>query len=209
MIHSLFSGLTLFIITSISSMGYAGVALLMAIESACVPLPSEIIMPFSGYLVAAGRFTLLGVTLAGAFGSVMGSVLFYWIGFHAGRGVVERYGRYLLITRHDLDRADRFFARHGDGAIFFSRMMPIVRTFISLPAGIAKMDFKRFVLYTFLGSVPWCLGLGFVGEKLGENWETIGGYFHKFDTVLAIIILVGMIWYIRKHLILIKNEKYG
>jgi membrane protein DedA with SNARE-associated domain len=194
---------THFVVNIISTLGYFGVGLMMAIESACIPLPSEIIMPFAGFLVAQGRFSLLGVTLAGALGCVVGSIVAYVIGIYGGRLFIEKYGRYILVSRRDLDLADKFFNKYGSSAIFLSRLLPVVRTFISLPAGIAKMNFTKFVVYTFLGSLPWCYALAYVGKKLGDNWDTLGVYFHRFDFVIVIVILLGAAWYIRRH---IKNE---
>ena len=189
-----------FIIAIISSGGYPGVIFLMAIESACIPLPSEIIMPFSGYLVFRGEFGLFWVGLAGAFGCVVGSVPAYYLGLYGGRPLIEKYGKYVLVSHHDLDLADRWFGRYGDWAIFFSRLLPVVRTFISFPAGVAKMNVPRFIVYTFVGSFPWCLGLAYIGMKLGENWDTLGGYFHKFDVVIGILIAAGAVYYIWRHL---------
>lgn len=198
-----------FIIWGISGLGYFGVGLMMAIESACIPLPSEIIMPFSGYLVSRGEMTMLGITLAGSLGSVVGSVVAYWVGQYGGRTFIEKYGKYFLVTKHDLNLADRFFQKYGGSAIFFSRMLPVVRTFISLPAGIAKMHFSKFITYTFVGSLPWCFLLGYLGKKLGDNWNTLGVYFHKFDLVIGIIILIGIIWFVKRHLNIRIKEKNG
>jgi membrane protein DedA with SNARE-associated domain len=189
-----------FVIDTISASGYLGIVVLMGIESACIPLPSEIIMPFSGYLVFRGDFELYRVGLAGAFGCVVGSVPAYYLGLYGGRPLVERYGKYVLISHRDLDIADRWFDRYGDWAIFFSRLLPVVRTFISFPAGVARMNFSRFVAYTFIGSFPWCLGLAYVGMKLGENWDTLGVYFHRFDIVIGILIALGASYYIWHHL---------
>jgi membrane protein DedA with SNARE-associated domain len=188
------------IISVIASGGYSGVVLLMAIESACIPLPSEIIMPFSGYLVFRGDFDLFWVGFAGAFGCVVGSVPAYYAGLYGGRPLIEKYGKYVLVSRHDLDIADRWFARYGDWAIFFSRLLPVVRTFISFPAGVARMNVPRFIIYTFAGSFPWCLGLAYIGMKLGENWDTLGVYFHKFDLVIGILIAGGVLYYLWRHL---------
>ncbi len=195
-----------FIIGGISMLGYSGVALMMAIESMCIPLPSEIIMPFSGYLVSQGQFTLIGIAIAGSIGSVIGSVLAYWVGVWGGRSFIEKYGKYILISQHDLNIADRFFTKYGASAVFFSRMLPVVRTFISLPAGISKMNFKKFVIYTFIGSLPWCYGLGYLGEKLGDHWNTLGVYFHKFDAIIGVVILASIIWFVRRHIGLRKAE---
>jgi membrane protein DedA with SNARE-associated domain len=190
---------TSFIINTIASLGYMGIGLMMAIESACVPLPSEVIMPFAGFLVAQGRFSILGVSLAGALGCVAGSVIAYAVGAWCGRDFIEKYGKYILIHRDDLELADKFFNKYGSGAIFFSRLMPIVRTFISLPAGIARMNFTKFIIYTFIGSLPWCLALAYIGKKLGDHWDTLGVYFHKFDFVIGIVILLGVVWYVIRH----------
>lgn len=207
MIEKIISVLATFIIGGISMFGYAGVAIMMAIESACIPLPSEIIMPFSGYLVSTGQFSLWGVSLAGALGCVFGSVLAYWVGYYGGRSMAEKYGKYVLVTHHDLDIADRFFEKYGNFAVFFSRLLPVVRTFISLPAGIARMNFWQFVVYTFSGSLPFCYVLAYIGKKMGDNWNTLGSYFHKFDIAIGIIILVGAVWFVRRH-VNIKNSKY-
>jgi len=204
MIARIIEILASYVIAVISSAGYIGVISLMAIESACIPLPSEIIMPFSGYLVFRGDFDLLWVALAGAFGCVVGSVPAYYFGLYGGRPLIERYGKYVLISHHDLDIADRWFARYGDWAIFFSRLLPVVRTFISFPAGVARMNVSRFVIYTFIGSFPWCLGLAYIGMKLGENWDTLGVYFHEFDIVIGILIGAGIIYYLWRHL---RNRK--
>src|SRR6266851_9820197 len=140
--------LSIAIVATISRLGYAGIVLLMAIESACIPLPSEIIMPFSGYLVYTGRFNLWLVGIAGAFGCVVGSLAAYWVGMRGGRPLIEKYGRYVLISRHDLDLADRWFEKRGEIIVFVSRMLPAIRTFIAFPAGVARMNLKRFVIYT-------------------------------------------------------------
>jgi membrane protein DedA with SNARE-associated domain len=200
MIAWIIEALASFIIAVISWGGYTGVILLMAIESACIPLPSEIIMPFSGYLVFRGEFGLFWVGLAGAFGCVVGSVPAYYLGLYGGRPLIEKYGKYVLVSRHDLDIADRWFERYGDWAIFFSRLLPVVRTFISFPAGVAKMNVPRFIVYTFVGSFPWCLGLTYIGMKLGENWDTLGVYFHKFDVVIGILGTAGAGYYVWRHL---------
>jgi membrane protein DedA with SNARE-associated domain len=206
MISSIIGFLGDFIMSGISAMGYTGVGVMMAIESACVPLPSEIIMPFSGFLVAKGNFTLWGVTLAGSIGSVVGSAIAYYAGLWGGRGFIEKYGKYILITKHDLDIADRFFNKYGGSAVFFSRMLPVVRTFISLPAGIAKMNFWKLSIYTFLGSVPWCFFLAYVGKKLGDQWDTLGVYFHKFDIIIVILFFIGVAWFIKRHIGIRKKE---
>lgn len=189
-----------FVIAVISKFGYTGIVISMAVESACIPLPSEIIMPFSGYLVFTKKFTLFGISLAGAVGCLIGSAITYYIGILGGRPLLEKYGKYILITSHDLKTADKFFAKYGDEAIFISRLLPVVRTFISLPAGIAKMNFIKFLIYSLVGSFIWCLFLGWIGLQLGEHWNTLGKYFHKFDLIIGIIILTGIVFYFFKHL---------
>jgi membrane protein DedA with SNARE-associated domain len=196
-----------FIIATISALGYGGIVLLMAIESACIPLPSEIIMPFSGYLVYTGQLNLWVVSVAGAVGCVLGSLVAYWVGMYGGRPFIEKYGRYVLISRHDLDLADRWFDRFGEVIVFASRLLPVIRTFIAFPAGVARMNLKKFVLYTFLGSLPWCLGLAYVGQKLGEQWQTnptLKTLFHRFDFLIGIVIVLAAAWWIWRH---VRHEK--
>lgn len=196
MVTAILEFLAAFIIAVISSTGYLGIVLLMGIESACIPLPSEVIMPFSGYLVSVGRFRLAWVAVAGALGCNLGSLVAYYVGSVGGRPLVAKYGRYVLITRHDLQMADRFFARYGDWAVFIARLLPVIRTFIALPAGIARMNVVRFHVYTFLGSLPWCWVLAYAGLKLGEHWRDLRYYFHRFDTVIGILIVLGVVWFI-------------
>ena len=191
------------IVGAISALGYPGVVLMMGIESACIPLPSEIIMPFSGYLVYTGRFELWSVATAGAIGCVVGSLVAYWVGMYGGRPVIEKYGRYVLISMHDLDIADRWFAKRGELIVFASRLLPVIRTFIAFPAGVARMNLWRFVVYTFIGSFPWCLGLAYVGQKLGEQWdknEALKVWFHRLDFVIGIVGLVAIAWWVWRHL---------
>jgi membrane protein DedA with SNARE-associated domain len=190
------------IVATISSLGYGGVVLLMAIESACVPLPSEIIMPFSGYLVFTGRFNLFLVATAGAIGCNVGSTFAYAAGYYGGKPFVLRWGRYLLMSQHDLDIVHRFFERFGGIAVFVGRLLPVIRTFIALPAGVAQMPQLRFQIYTFLGSWPWCFGLAYVGAKLGERWDTdpeLRDILHRFDAVIVAVLAVCAIWYVRRH----------
>ncbi len=197
MVTRLLEHLGHFIIVVISTGGYGGIVLLMAIESACIPLPSEIIMPFSGYLVSVGRFHLWAVAVAGALGCNLGSLVAYELGAWGGRPLVERYGRYVLFTRHDLQMADRFFARYGEAAVFIARLLPVVRTFIALPAGISRMNVWRFHLYTFLGSLPWCWALAFAGVKLGPRYPMLRAYFHRFDLLVGVVLVLGLAWFIR------------
>ena len=200
MIEKIITLLAGFIIGTISRLGYGGIVLLMAIESACIPLPSEIIMPFSGYLVSTGEMNLWLVGLAGAVGCVLGSIVAYYAGAWGGRPFIVKYGKYILISHHDLDLADRWFQRHGDITIFVGRLLPVIRTFIAFPAGVARMNLWRFNLYTFVGSYIWSLGLAWIGMKLGEHWNTLGVYFHRFDAAIGVILLIAIVWYVRRHL---------
>lgn len=198
------SAISQFIIHTISSMGYGGVVLLMGIESANIPLPSEVIMPFSGFLVSTGQFSLFWVAIAGGLGCLWGSLISYWIGAVGGRPLIEKYGKYILISHHDLDISDRWFQRWGMAAVFVGRLLPVIRTFISFPAGIAKVDLWRFSIYTFAGSVIWSYFLGWIGFKMGENWENLKGYFHRFDIAIGVLIVLGIILWIYRH---IKHSK--
>ncbi|HKD91366.1 MAG TPA: DedA family protein [Terriglobales bacterium] len=198
MLENLIAALAAFIISIIGATGYPGVLLLMAIESACIPLPSEVIMPFAGYLVYAGRFNLFAVAAVGALGCNLGSLVAYLIGYYGGRPLVERYGSYVLLSRRELEHTERFFARYGSATVFVARLLPVVRTFIALPAGVARMPQVRFHIYTFLGSFPWCLGLAWVGMKLGERWDTdprLRTWFHRFDAIIVGIIVVLAVWF--------------
>jgi len=186
-----------FTINLIGSLGYWGVFMGMTLESACIPIPSEIIMPFSGFVVWQGNnnMTLIGITVVGAFGNLVGSLIAYFVGLKGGRPLLEKYGKYLLITHNKLELADRWFSKYGGEAVLISRVLPIIRTFISLPAGIAHMDLKKFAVYTFIGSLPWTFALGYIGIKLGPNWGIIQGYFHILDIIVGIGLL-GIIGYL-------------
>ena len=196
MTSKILAALSAFITWVISSAGYPGIVLLMGIESACIPLPSEIIMPFSGYLVSQGRFSLLWVATAGALGCNLGSELAYVIGYYGGRPLVRKFGRLVWLSEHELEWTHNFFARYGDITVFVARLLPVVRTFIALPAGVAQMPRLRFHVYTFLGSWPWCFGLAYLGMKAGEHWDYLREYFHKFDFAIAIVLIIGAAWFI-------------
>jgi len=202
LIERLIALLAGFIVATISAMGYAGIVLLMAIESACIPLPSEIIMPFSGYLVFTGRFNLLLVATAGALGCNLGSTIAYAVGYWGGRPLVERWGSFVLMSRRDLERVDWFFARFGGITVFVSRLLPVVRTFIALPAGIARMPQLRFQIYTFVGSWLWCYALAYVGMKLGERWASdpeLRNVMHRFDALILAALALALAWYVWGH----------
>ena len=188
-----------FISSVIAATSYAGIALLMAIESACIPLPSELIMPFAGYLVFQGKLNLFWAASAGALGCNLGSLVAYEIGCYGGRPLVEKFGSYILMGRRELDWADKFFLRWGQAAVFIGRLLPVIRTFIALPAGISRMPRGKFHFYTFLGSWPWCFGLGYLGLKLGENWRSLSQYFHRFDAVIGVLLLAGLAYFLYSH----------
>ena len=203
MIAKLIEALAVFTTGVIATLGYGGVVLLMGIESACIPLPSEIIMPFAGYLVFKGQFTLQGAAIAGAVGCVAGSIPAYYLGMYGGRPLIERWGRYVLLSRRELDLADRLFQRHGHWVVLGARMLPVVRTFIAFPAGVARMPMGKFVAYTLAGSYPWCLGLSWVGMKLGEKWHSdprLAAAFHRFDAAIGVVAVLAVAWFVRHKL---------
>jgi membrane protein DedA with SNARE-associated domain len=192
-----------FIISVIEQLGYAGVFVGMTLESVGLPIPSEVIMPFAGYVVWEGGLTLIGITVAGTLGCLAGSLIAYYIGLWGGRPLLERYGKYVLISTRELDLADKWFDKYGDRAVFVSRLLPVVRTYISFPAGIVNMDVKKFSLYTFLGSLPWCFGLAYIGVLLGPHWEDIKGLFRYLDiaVIVGIIALVVYLIYHRERIV--------
>ena len=188
--------------------GLVGILLAMAIESCCIPLPSEIVMPFAGIMLVTGKILggigllpgLILVALAGSLGCVIGSIAAYSIGYAGGRPLMLKYGRYVLISHHDADRADAFFTKYGSATAFFSRMLPVVRTYISLPAGISKMPFVKFIVYSFLGSFPWCLLLAYVGTLIGGNLSKLTPIFHGLDIVIIVVVVVLVALYIWRHM---------
>jgi membrane protein DedA with SNARE-associated domain len=206
-------GLLTTIITNLYvSTGLLGIALAMAIESCCIPLPSEIVMPVAGLLLSQHRLLpginpILGIVLIGVAGSVgclLGSAFAYWIGFKGGRPLMLKYGRYVLISQHDADKADQFFQKYGNATAFFSRLLPVVRTYISLPAGISKMSFTKFSIYSFVGSLPWCILLTYLGTVLGANMATIEPIFKGADVVIAVLIVVLVVLYVWRH---VRNDR--
>ena len=218
MLQKLLAPVVAWMVAVMAAAGPLGVMLLMAIESACIPLPSEVIMPFAGYLAFQGKLTFLGlgadnpvaqIWIAGIFGALgcnLGSIPAYEVGAWGGRRAIEKYGKYIWLHTGHLDQAHRFFERFGSEAIIIGRLLPVVRTFIALPAGIARMNRTRFHLYTFVGSLPWCLGLACIGYKLGERWNTLGQYFHKLDAVIGALIVAGVAWFVYDHF---KNRTKG
>ncbi len=178
----------------IGQWGLPAVFVLMLLESACIPIPSEATMPFAGFAVSQGHLSLFGIVVAGVAGNLCGSWISYAVGYYGGRPFVERYGRYVLLRPHHLVLAERFFARYGPITVFFARMLPIVRTFISLPAGFGRMPFWKFTVYTVLGCVPWVLLLGFLGERLGSNWEKIRPLLHYLDYAVVVALVALVVW---------------
>lgn len=198
--EQIITAITHLIISVIDKTGYFGIFLLMAAESALIPIPSEVTMPFSGFLAISGRFNLYLVIFVGAFANLVGSLLAYWLGFwaeeHMLRGWIKRYGRFILISEHEYDRAERWFRKYGEKIVFFSRILPVVRTFISLPAGIAEMNIWKFSYLTFLGSLIWSAFLTYIGFALGKNWNSLEPYYRKFEYAIVIVGLGLVIFYI-------------
>ncbi|MFQ6020757.1 MAG: DedA family protein [Candidatus Aenigmatarchaeota archaeon] len=187
------------IIDFITSSGYLGIFIWMLLESANIPIPSEIIMPFSGYLVYLGKFSMIGIIFVGALGNLVGSIISYYIGLKEGRSFIEKYGKYFLLGHKHIKLSEKWFKRYGTETIFFSRLLPIVRTFISLPAGIGKMNIKKFIIYTFIGSLIWSAILGYLGFILGPEWNNLVIFFNEIDIILIIIfILLILFWKFRK-----------
>lgn len=194
--------LTVFLLGLSSAAAYSVVFLLMALQSACIPIPSEVIMPFAGYKLGHSLIDLVILATVASLASNLGSIPAYWLGARGGRPMIERYGRYILLNRHDLDLADRFFTRFGSFAVLIGRMLPIVRTFIAFPAGIARMNQVRFHIYTFIGSWPWCFALAYIGMKLGAKWDSdpqFKAIFHRFQLGVEIVIVVAAAWFLWTH----------
>ena len=225
MVKKIFFVLGIFCVYVMSAMSYAGIALLMGIESACIPLPSELIMPYAGamsipevnaelarqYGVTLPIFNLVGAAFAGAIGCNLGSEVAYWVGAKGGRKAIEKYGRYVLMSKHELAIADRWFEKRGDIIILVARLLPVIRTFIAFPAGVARMNRTKFHIYTFVGSFPWCLGLAWVGQKLGvelmsEN-SPLKHWFHRLDAVIGVVVIVAGIWFVRSRLKVLKANR--
>ncbi len=203
--------LSSFIIHYIQSAGYVGVFVLMMLESALIPIPSEVTMPFAGFLAQTGKLSLFWIIFAGALGNLVGSLVAYGIGFYLEETVVllfiKKYGKFLLITEHEYIRSVSWFKKYGNGIAFFSRLLPAVRTFISLPAGLSEMNVWKFSIYTFLGSLIWSGLLAYIGFYLGENWHILEGYFRKFEYLIVFVILFGVVWYVNHKLQIISFKK--
>ena len=186
-------------LTFIDSWGYFAVAILMAMENACIPVPSELILGFAGYLVSAERMTFTGAMIAGMIGGMAGSIFAYVVGATGGRKFVDKYGKYFFIKKSHVDLAQKWFDKYGIRAVFFSRMLPVVRTFISLPAGFARVNFKQFLFYTFAGSLPWTALILYAGELLGDNWEYLLEVGHKFSAAFVVVSVAVIAWlYLRR-----------
>lgn len=206
MITDLINVLAQFVVHTIGVLGYPGIFLLMMLESCGIPMPSEVIMPFSGFLVADGRMLFWLIVAMGTLGNLAGSLLAYWIGYKGGRPLIEKYGKYILISKHDLDLADKWFTKYGDLTVFFGRLLPVVRTYISFPAGISKMDVKRFSIYTTLGALPWTALFAWLGIKMGNNWDLIREKLHNFDMAIGILVVVCVVLFVLRHIKHTKKE---
>jgi membrane protein DedA with SNARE-associated domain len=218
MVKAIFAVLGGFCVYIMGTLGYAGIALLMGIESACIPLPSELIMPYAGAMTDPAVnaelaaqfglqlpiFSLFWAGVAGAIGCNLGSELAYWVGAKGGRRAIEKYGRYILMSKHELAIADRWFEKYGSAIVFFARLLPVIRTFIAFPAGVARMNRTKFHVYTFAGSLPWCLALAYVGQRIGieltKETSPLKHFMHKFDLVIGIAIVLAAVWFIRSRL---------
>jgi len=195
-IASLTDPIVEFATSVVADLGLVGVFVLMLLESACIPIPSEATMLFAGFNVSEGEYSLIAVTLVGSVANLVGSWLAYAVGYYGRVDILEKHGRKLHIKPAHLHAADRWFERHGDATVFFTRMLPIIRTFISLPAGVARMPFWRFSVLTFLGCLPWVFALTFIGQQVGENWEKWKDSLHYVDYAVAAMIVLGVAYLI-------------
>ena len=185
---------------TIDRTGYAGVFVLSALESAAIPIPSEVVVPFSGFLAVSGRFSFWTVVFVTTAANLVGSLIIFFIAKNGGRWILEHYGKYFLIHHDDLENGDKWFKRYGTKAVFWGRILPGIRTFISLGAGIAEMDLHKFVIYTFLGALPWNFALTLVGYKAGKNWAVLHEYFRRIDIFIVLLVGVGVAWYVWRHI---------
>ncbi|MCL4418159.1 MAG: DedA family protein [Actinobacteria bacterium] len=203
--------LTNFIIHLIESTGYLGIFVLMTLESALIPIPSEVTMPFAGFLVGQGELNFWLVVLMGAFGNLAGSLIAYGIGFYLEEHIIikliKKYGKFLLLTVHEYERAVSWLKKYGDYVVFFSRLLPAIRTFISLPAGLSEMNILKFSFYTFLGSFIWSLFLTYIGVYFGSQWHALEPYYRKVELFLGIIFVLALFWYINHKLKIVKFRK--
>lgn len=199
------------IIHLIASTQYVGIFILMALESLLIPIPSEITMPFAGFLVSEGKLNLVLVILVGAFANLAGSLVAYYIGYFLEETVIvswiKKYGKFLLLTTDDYEKSRHWFKKYGSAVVFFSRLLPGIRTFISLPAGLAEMNIWKFSFYTFLGSLIWSTALTYIGVYTGSNWKSLEPIYRKFEFAIAAVIILGIFWYINHKLKLVKLPK--
>jgi len=198
-VHGFEDAVISFVTSTFASFGYLGPLLLMALESCNIPIPSEVILPLSGFLVGQGTFSFWPAVLAGTVGGTLGSAVSYWIGALGGRPLMLKYGKYVLISGADAARADWYFEKYGEATAFFSRLLPVIRTFISLPAGITRMHFGKFLFYTFAGSLIWSILLVYVGRVLGQNWIEVREVLQRFDYAIVALILVVVAMYVYRH----------
>ena len=213
----MFETITRFITDTIRDYGYVAIFVLMLLESACIPIPSEVTMLFGGALANEAFFAAVGSTeeplnfiavgLVGAVANLVGSWLAYWVGYVGGRPLIERWGRYIYLREHELDRAEAWFADHGEAAVFVSRLLPVIRTFISLPAGVARMPFVRFSVYTFIGCLPWTFALAGIGYAVGENWETVERYLRPISIAIGVAVVAVIVWWLVKRARARRNEQ--
>jgi membrane protein DedA with SNARE-associated domain len=203
-----------FVTEEIATYGYVAIFVLMLLESACVPIPSEVTMLFGGALVSAPflapdqQLNLVAVVLVGTAGNVVGSWLAYWAGYRGGRPLVDRWGRYLLLRPHEIDRAHAWFdEKYGHRAVFFGRLLPVIRTFISLPAGVARMNFGKFTLYTVAGCLPWCFALAWLGYVLGDNWAAVEKVLRPVAWLIAVAVVVAIAWWVRNRVRMLRAER--
>jgi membrane protein DedA with SNARE-associated domain len=225
MLKPIFLVLGAFCVYLMATLSYAGIAVLMGIESACIPLPSELIMPYAGAMTDPGVaaalseqfhvtlpvFNLILAAIAGAIGCNLGSEIAYWVGAKGGRPAIEKYGRYLLVSKKEIHMADRWFEKRGDIIIFVARLLPVVRTFIAFPAGVAKMNRTKFHVYTFAGSLPWCLGLAYVGQQLGlvllDEHSPLKHWMHRLDAVIGAVIIIAAAFFVWSRIKVYKQYK--
>lgn len=199
-LHDALAWVSTFATATISALGYPGIVFLMALESMIVPLPSELVMPFAGYLVATGRFSFWLVVLASVIGSIIGSLLSYYLGAYGGEPLLKRYGKYALLDEEDLERTQAWFARRGEATIFIGRFIPVVRHLISIPAGVGKMDLKKFCAYTIAGATLWNGFLAWLGYLLGKNWESVRQHTEIVSIIVAVLLVIGAVWFIAHHI---------
>lgn len=210
MLNFILQPLAEFIIYIISVLGYTGLFIAMTLQSACIPLPSEIILPFSGFLVSQGIFDFWLTVLTATIGSLAGSILAFSLGFFKGeifvRSLIKKYGKYILVFEYELDDAEKWFRKYGEIITFVSRLLPVVRTFIALPAGISKMNFTKFCFFVVSGDFLWSMFLIYIGKLFGRNWDILGNYFHKFDFIIVILGMAAFLWYIQHKIKRVKQR---